>query len=516
MTGPDDTPDLAEAVAVGNSAMIDQAVEQVLRGVVRTRDASSAITGVEALLGARRFDAMLRLADGAARVAPPDQAWQLWPHVVQALIELGANNTAQRVITQLLTHTEPEAAASRGNLAARLGRMQKDDWVDTGNATTLVGAIGSYLDAYRHGADPLWAGVNIVALRAAAARLGVDDGVTDAPAVDALLALAATAPLPRSAWSIATELELRLARGEKDSLPTLLSQLFDAPEASPFVYGSLSRQLLEVWQLDPSDPLLVMLGERSLASGTGEVVLPSTAEGYEKTFGTEYPIAIDVYLRGAERARSVGILLRGGSFPVGTVFALHGADLHPSLAGRVVLVTNEHVIPDPALENGTQAAEVEAHFDAPVAGEHGTSLSFKGMRAIWHSPRKELDITLLLTDDPAAQQLTGLPVADMLPPVRDGAYVYVVGHPLGGKLQLSIRGNDLIDHDGRVLHYLAPTKEGSSGSPVFDENWAVIGVHHKGSDRLPALHGASRTYPGNEGHSIAAIRDALTTRPPTL
>jgi Trypsin-like peptidase domain len=516
MMGPDEPVDLHDVIAAGNSAAIDQAVATMLRNVAVTHDASGALEAVEALMAARRFDAMLRLADGAARLAPADQAWQLWPHVVQALIELGATNTAQRVITQLLTHTEPEATASRGALAARLGRMQKDDWVDTGDSATLVGAIRSYLDASQHGADPLWAGVNVVALRAAAARRGIDDGVTDAPAVDQLLALAATAPLPRSAWSLATELELRLARGEKDTLPTLLSQLFDAPEASPFVYGSMSRQLLEIWELDPSDPLLVMLGERTLASGTGEVVLPTTAEGYEKTFGTEYPIAIDVYLRGVERARSVGILLRGGSFPVGTVFALDGAVLHPSLADRIVLVTNEHVIPDPAVENGTQAAEVEAHFDAPVPGENSASLAFKGLRAIWHSPRKELDVTLLLSDDPAAQQLTGLPVADMLPPVRDGAYVYIVGHPLGGKLQLSIRGNDLLDHDGTTLHYLAPTKEGSSGSPVFDENWGVIGVHHKGSDQLPALHGATRTYPGNEGHSIAAIRDALATRPPTL
>jgi hypothetical protein len=111
MTGADDTPDLAEAIAAGSTVAIDQAVGQLLRGVARTRDASDAIAGVEALLGARRFDAMLRLADGAARLAPPEQAWQLWPHVVQALIELGATNTAQRVITQLLTHDEPQAAA---------------------------------------------------------------------------------------------------------------------------------------------------------------------------------------------------------------------------------------------------------------------------------------------------------------------------------------------------------------------------------------------------------------------
>ena len=63
-------------------------------------------------MAARRFDAMLRLADGAARTVPPGSAWDLWPHAVQALVELGATNTAMRVVTQLLTHDEPEAVAA--------------------------------------------------------------------------------------------------------------------------------------------------------------------------------------------------------------------------------------------------------------------------------------------------------------------------------------------------------------------------------------------------------------------
>ena len=383
--------------------------------------------------------------------------------------------------------------------------MKKDEFAETGRPEVLLAAIHAYVQAYHHDADPLWAGVNAVALRAVAERRGLPDDTAGAPRLDELLALAATAPMPRSAWAIATELELRLARGEQGALQPLIAQLFDAHDASPFVFTSLARQLHDVWELDPSDPLLVMLGERTLAEGTGEVLLPTTPDGYERTFGTEFPIPISVYRTGLERARSVGSLLIGGAFSVGTVFAMRGADLHESLGERVVLVTNEHVVPDPAHENGVQAAELEAHFDAPVAGVDASALSLKGLRAIWHSTRTELDITLLVTDDPAAQELAGVPVASALPPVRDGTYVYVIGHPGGGGLQLSIRGNDLIDHDGTRLHYKAPTAKGSSGSPVFDQVWNLVGVHHKGSNELAALNGQPGTYPGNEGNSIEAV-----------
>lgn len=513
MTGDATRDDLRSALEDGNAARLDAAVNDLLRETARSGDATAALKATVDLMAARRFDTMLRLADGAARVAPPSQAWQLWPHVVQALIELGATNTAERVITQLLTHDEPEAIAAKGHLYARLGRMRKDHFVDTGLADALTGAIAAYSDASRHGADELWAGVNAVALAATANRRGLAIDGTTIPDADRLLALATTAPLPRSAWSIATELELRLARGEAATLQPLLAQLFEAHDASPFVYVSLSRQLTEIWELDAGDPLLVMLGERSLAVGAGEVLLPATPDGYERTFGTEFPIPVEVYRSGLDRARSVGNLLMNGAFSVGTVFAMRGDDLHPSLAGRTVLVTNEHVVPDPARENRIQASELLAQFDG-VAGPDGKALMLGNLRAIWRSPREQLDVTVLVSDDAAVEQLSGLDVAPVLPVVRDGAYVYVIGHPGGGGLQLSIRGNDLIDQDGTRIHYRAPTSKGSSGSPVFDDVWRLIGVHHKGSTDLPALNGATGTYPANEGNSIHALRAALETTPP--
>jgi hypothetical protein len=504
---------LDRALASGRTDQIDMAISALLHQLGTDGDATAAIAACNALMHARHFDAMLKLADGAARLAKPADAGLLWPSAVQALIELGGTNTAERLVDQLLAGSYD--ASVKANLYALQGRMKKSEFVATGNGDVLREALRAYVNAYQHGADPLWAGVNAIALKAAAERHSLEGGLADPPDVNQLLALAATAPMPRSAWSLATELELRLARGEQSALVPLLTQMFDAHDESGFVDASLLRQLHDVWELEPADPLLVALGEHTLASGTGEVMLPKSPLQYEKMFDGDSPIPIVQYREGLDRARSVGTVLVNKVTPWGTIFAMNGTDLHPTLADRIVLVTNEHVVPDPSHKAGVLASEILAQF-AGVADADGTSVTLAGMRAIWHSVQEELDVTLMLCDDPQVQLLTGPPLAADLPVVRPGQYVYVIGNPGGSGIQLSIRGNDLVDHDHTKIHYMAPTDRGSSGSPVFDASWSLIGVHHAGSDVVPNLNGRPGTGKCNEGISIFAIREALAAKPPTL
>jgi V8-like Glu-specific endopeptidase len=93
-------------------------------------------------------------------------------------------------------------------------------------------------------------------------------------------------------------------------------------------------------------------------------------------------------------------------------------------------------------------------------------------------------------------------------PVTEGAYVYVIGHPAGGGLKFSIRGNDLLAYDAELfkVHYTAPTEGGSSGSPVFNQAWQLMAVHHAGDSKMRRLDDPSATYQANEGITIAAIR----------
>ncbi|MCK7580470.1 MAG: serine protease [Chromatiales bacterium] len=49
------------------------------------------------------------------------------------------------------------------------------------------------------------------------------------------------------------------------------------------------------------------------------------------------------------------------------------------------------------------------------------------------------------------------------------AKAFVVGHPSGSGMQISLHDSQLLDIDDeqRLLHYRTPTEPGSSGNPVF-------------------------------------------------
>lgn len=55
----------------------------------------------------------------------------------------------------------------------------------------------------------------------------------------------------------------------------------------------------------------------------------------------------------------------------------------------------------------------------------------------------------------------------------------IIHHPLGDYKQLSIRENLFVGIDDIKIYYETDTAQGSSGSPVFNDQWQVVGLHHK-------------------------------------
>ncbi|MGB7693504.1 MAG: serine protease, partial [Pseudolabrys sp.] len=90
--------------------------------------------------------------------------------------------------------------------------------------------------------------------------------------------------------------------------------------------------------------------------------------------------------------------------------------------------------------------------------------------------------------------------------------LYVVGHPLGGGLSFSLQDNLLLDWDQRLVHYRTPTEPGSSGSPVFDDQWRLIAIHHAGKSDMRKLNGKPGTYEANEGINILAVVEGIKQR----
>lgn len=107
-----------------------------------------------------------------------------------------------------------------------------------------------------------------------------------------------------------------------------------------------------------------------------------------------------------------------------------------------------------------------------------------------------------------------------------GDFVTIVQHPGGGKKQVALRENRVVDVLDEFLHYETDTEPGSSGSPVFNDQWEIVALHHAS---VPATGHAE--YGGflNEGirvskllkflreHSLTpaqqALLDGLATRP---
>jgi V8-like Glu-specific endopeptidase len=128
---------------------------------------------------------------------------------------------------------------------------------------------------------------------------------------------------------------------------------------------------------------------------------------------------------------------------------------------------------------------------------------------VWSSPPEELDATFLILESLGknAEFCPLAPPAEQFDIVKKPR-VYVIGYPLGGGLSISLQDSSWLDTDGRLLHYRTPTEPGSSGSPVFDQQyWTLIALHHAGESDMPRLRGSGK-YEANEGIAITAIQRA--------
>lgn len=494
MTTPND---IAAAIETNDPVVVDEVIDEFCSSV-----SEHALGDIDAacaqLQAARNFTALGRLADAAIQQGHHGPMWQ---HLVQSLLDNGAYTAARATITEALERDDL-ASSQRSALGGQLGRIGKDLYLRTDAAEHLIASVDAYAQAVRDGGDPLWHGVNAHALAQLARRRGIEVAPLDIESTHDLMrrAEASAAADPTNKWAIATMVETSLLIGNPVPVDIIVTQLADAP---PFLHGSLRRQLREVWNLPDDHQAVMALAELSLQhGGTTEIELPPTPDGFEKMFGTEAPIPLENYRSGSKAAESVCTLTTAGGFHAGTGFALDGVHLHPSLAGRRVIITNEHVIPLPS-RDGVRAETLSASFTA----RNIEALS--GFTGIWWSAREDLDIALLVSDQLDGSDVASLQPAHAVPEVIDGAYVYVVGHPGGGGLQMSIRGNDLLDTDGTRLHYRAPTQGGSSGSPVFDRAWQLVGVHHYGSANLSALKHKTGRYPGNQGTALPAVTQRL-------
>ena len=89
------------------------------------------------------------------------------------------------------------------------------------------------------------------------------------------------------------------------------------------------------------------------------------------------------------------------------------------------------------------------------------------------------------------------------------AKVNIIQHPAGGPKQIAMNDNEVKFADKTILQYITDTQPGSSGSPVFDDDWKVIGLHHSGG-YIPEPSTGSIHF-RNEGIRISSIIESMPT-----
>ncbi len=475
----------------------------------------------------RRFLLMARVADAFIRTG--QTAPQIVRQYAQSMIDQG-NLTAPQMMLKSIIDDPDAPADEKAEATGLLGRIYKQLYVNAGNAANprqqanLRQAIQLYYSVYK--TDPttyFWHGINTVALVARALRdhIAADEFPRPeeiAHQIDAALKTISTLKY----WDQATAAENAIALGDWNSAYDHVLYFLADHDVDGFEVASLLRQLTEVWQLpqakEPGNTLLATLRAGLLRRECGCVqVQPANLaaestnarqakDHLEKVFGTDRYQPLGWYRMGLQRCEAVARIETVTGTRIGTGFLVRAADFFRDRdAKELILLTNAHVI-SPAENPFPGAIPPEAArvvFEA-TGKTHGVT----GL--CWSSPPAELDATFVtlepLGDAAELCPLTPSPEAfDRNKQQR----VYVIGYPLGGGLSISLQDSAWLDTSDKFLHYRTPTDPGSSGSPVFDQQyWTVIAIHHAGEKSMPRLNGEPGTYEANEGIAMSAIRKA--------
>lgn len=178
------------------------------------------------------------------------------------------------------------------------------------------------------------------------------------------------------------------------------------------------------------------------------------------------------------------------------------------MVGPDLIMTNHHVI-----ENASQAsgAEFAFFYELDIAG-HKRDEVIVGAAAdgLLHTD-PQLDFSLIRLQSPPD---FGPPLALKPARVEQNQRVAIIQHPGGFYKKISLQNNFVAHADDRLIQYYTSTEAGSSGSPVFNDEFEVVGLHHGWIELAEPDPG--QRYFRNQGSGMIAVLDALKAAKPVL
>jgi endonuclease G len=206
-------------------------------------------------------------------------------------------------------------------------------------------------------------------------------------------------------------------------------------------------------------------------------VIPEGYVGKDDTLWSSFLI------RGARCAEAVGRVVAKGE-PAesrwrGTAF----------LISDWVAVTNQHVIETPE-QAAESAIEFRYEFDQD-GDERRAEVYDLDPERLFFSDRRGVETDYAVVAVKARRE--GVAPGKNRGPLRliaergkaqNGDPLNLIHHPSGLRKRITVRENRLLSTDEFTLHYSGDTLGGSSGAPVFNDQWEVVGVHFGGKPKL--------------------------------
>jgi len=162
-----------------------------------------------------------------------------------------------------------------------------------------------------------------------------------------------------------------------------------------------------------------------------------------------------------------------------------------------ILMTNNHV-----LSSKDEAGDSVAEFGFEP-GREMIIVPLQPHRLFM--THKELDFTIVACDGAPLSQFVPIPLLRSPATVTRHERVNIIQHPSGRPKEVALHDNHVTRIKDTVLHYRTDTEPGSSGSPVFNNEWDLVALHHAGFHE-----GGGKVI--NEGIRISAIAAHLLRR----
>jgi hypothetical protein len=260
---------------------------------------------------------------------------------------------------------------------------------------------------------------------------------------------------------------------------------------------------LERLKIDPGTAFEVSSGEASFAAVSSG---PSEPALLERILGASDLMGVSFLQLGLAVSRTVGRVNcrdhAGHVIAYGTGF----------MVSPRLMMTNNHVLNSAELAASSQ---VEFDYQLGLDGKLGPSVLFSLSPSEFFLTDRDLDYTLVavqprLADGHELADFGWSRLYDEEGKIIKGEFLNIIQHPNGEPKQLALRENRLEDVLDLWLHYQTDTAPGSSGSPVFNDQWEVVALHHSGVPKRDKqgnilARGGKRWQPAMGEHRIQWI-----------